>query len=197
MMTQDIQTVTNISLDIPIADSSLQDDSSLCDEALKRMIMVSVDDFTAVDTKADWKEVGVCMRGSASACSCKHLLSHFTTYTVMDGAPVEPEETAAPPAPPPQTNSSQLLPDPERTDSSSSRDNLITAVVIGSVVGVLMVLYYVLLDKKHQPVWVYSVLHPYPIFIEPVDSSKPSDKTEGAKADETELKSSNFIFVVQ
>lgn len=84
-----------IELDIPILDPEAQTDPALCAAMLDDLQMVAVSDITDVDASLD--SFGTCSKGELDGCSCAVNITHFSTYTVIDGsiayeAPAEPAQ---------------------------------------------------------------------------------------------------------
>merc|ERR1719217_147396 len=73
-----------IELDIPILDPEAQTDPALCAAMLDDLQMVAVSDITDVDASLD--SFGTCSKGELDGCSCAVNITHFSTYTVIDGS---------------------------------------------------------------------------------------------------------------
>ena len=73
-----------LTLDIPILDESANQDENTCLVVLKNTQMESISDVTNVTEVP--QPVGVCTKGEISACSCAVIVTHFSTFGIVDKA---------------------------------------------------------------------------------------------------------------
>jgi hypothetical protein len=71
-----------LTLDIPILDEAANQDPNICLMVLKNTQMESISDVTNVTEVL--KPVGVCTKGEISACSCAVVVTHFSTFGIVD-----------------------------------------------------------------------------------------------------------------